>query len=283
MLALNEITPYFSDHTSRYAAHILAALYLAVCCYGIKYTDYAFIVLGNLSQVLSHAITSDNANSYINSNKHLKSTLRWLIGLGLQIGLDFMTKTGGLLIASYVGGTVLQSLSTYFSEIVMKNFYSQHPYSKLFLKNLIGDMAFCSGSLMGQYLHYGYKTITVKKEDDSNFSSNTFKSKTNEKTQNQHKERALIKLTEDESELLFNNKKCRMQYPKCLKTARKVLQLDLDKLYKHSEIRSAYREASLFWHPDKMQGKDKTAATEQMTFITAANEILKSTARPSMH
>lgn len=256
VLAANEMALFFSKSNTTYIEHGIGILFLIFSCYGIKYSDYSFIAAGKIPHIINYFFTESISHTHASPIRDMNPILRWFIGLGLQLGIDFMTGIGGAWVASYVVGTLFEVSSNYlFDAIRLKIKTSQkpsYPHTEILLKKILGDLAFCGGSILGQHVHY---RVQNQVQEPLN-----------------HAEALLIKLTDDENKLLFNERECKSHIKECHAVALKVLQLDPKKMPSKKDIKSAYRALSLMWHPDRIKNK---IAEEQMAIINAADYALK--------
>jgi len=263
--ATHEVAPRFSEPTLAYAEHILGILYLALSCYGIKkYTTFSVMVAGKLPQIVGQNL------DFVN---RMNPTLRWFIGLGLQLGLDFVSGVGGVWVVSYVAGSVFETLTSRIFDTVKLKIsgpgQQRYPHSEVLLKKILTGMAFCGGSILGQSVYYRISHSEVPPPKQEAEHQETFHQ---EEAKPQEQSRPVVKLTNKESDLLFNTKNCKFEIRECHRAALRVLQLDPNRKYQKNEIRKAYKEVSMLWHPDKVKGEE---AEKQMMIIVAANDALR--------
>ncbi|OAI50014.1 hypothetical protein AYO45_00090 [Gammaproteobacteria bacterium SCGC AG-212-F23] len=265
--AINELAPeILSTIRLDHAEYALSILFFAGCYYGEEYnTSYSHIFSGLLTQSLSKVAVNATMR---NPSKQAY----WLTGLGLGIAIDYMSESNGALVACYIGGTLLQGLSDYIFDFIKARRSPQTPFSypksEIFLKKLVGDLAFCGGSLVGKHVHNRFykpmPTIVLLSDKEKDtlssqcqlkdpFAENPFKARTNDQID---KCRTIAFKILKINPIIHNNKS-----PKEQKAA----------------IRASYIELSLFWHPDKVAAGtiDPVLAGEQMTLLNLANEALK--------
>ncbi len=147
-------------------------------------------------------------NEYLHDYLHYLPSLQWWLGLGLNLGLDYLKGSGAQLVSLYLGGTAFVSLCNKIREKITPpawyaNYLQKYPITMSCLNQYLSDATFGMGAYLGKSFYSG---LSYFYNTQQNSSQSKKDNKQESKQGSQQKNKEQNSYSSDQRQKSYDNK-----------------------------------------------------------------------------